>query len=118
MTQHTVIETGGKQYRVKAGDVILVESLGKEAGANVIFDKVLLIEQDGGIIAGSPMVAKASVHATVVENLRGDKVLIFKMRRRKKSRRTHGHRQSLTRLRIDSIDSGSAAPTTSPQGVA
>ncbi|MDM5147736.1 50S ribosomal protein L21 [Candidatus Persebacteraceae bacterium Df01] len=106
MTEHTTatFKTGGKQYRVKAGDTIIVESLSAVAGEAKAFDSVLLIEKNDGATVGSPFVSSASVQATVVEQFRGDKIRIFKMRRRKKSRRTQGHRQALTKLRIDSIN--------------
>ncbi len=104
MTECAVVATGGKQYRVKKGDVILVESLAAEEGASHVFSEVLLLEKDGGIVAGAPFVANTTVRATVLAQIRAPKIRVFKMRRRKKSRRTHGHRQYLSRVRIDNIE--------------
>lgn len=102
--ENAVLVTGGKQYRVKAGDTIVVELLDAEAGDNRVFEQVLLLEQDDGVKVGAPYLDKVSVKATVLENLRDNKVRAFKMRRRKKSRRTRGHRQYLSRVHIDSIE--------------
>ena len=101
--ENAILTTGGKQYRVKTGDTILVELLDAAAGDSRIFDKVLLLEQEHGVQVGAPYLDKVTVHATVMEHLRAPKVRVFKMRRRKKSRRTQGHRQHLSRVRIDSI---------------
>lgn len=106
--ENAVLITGGKQYRVKPGDTIVVERLDAEAGEARVFEQILLLEQDSGIRAGTPYLKDVSVRATVVEHFRADKVLIFKMRRRKKSRRTQGHRQYLSRVRIDGIDAAAA----------
>jgi large subunit ribosomal protein L21 len=97
-----VIQTGGKQYKVAKDDVIRVEKLAGEAGAEVVLDQVLLV----GDKIGAPVVAGASVTATVVAQARGEKVIIFKKRRRQNSRRKNGHRQDLTILRITDISAG------------
>jgi large subunit ribosomal protein L21 len=94
-----VIKTGGKQYRVAKDDVILVEKLDGEAGSSVTLDQVLMV----GDKIGSPVVDGASVTATVVEQTRGDKIIVFKKKRRQNYRRKNGHRQHLTVLRITDI---------------
>lgn len=98
---YAVIKTGGKQYRVKEGDVLEIEKLGAEKGQKVNFDQVFLIEDEGRVLVGTPVVENAVVRAEVVENFKGDKVLIFKKKRRKQYRRTKGHRQELTKVRIE-----------------
>ena len=95
-----VIRTGGKQYRVTPNAVLTVEKLEAEPGGTVTFDDVLAIGGEGGLTLGAPTVPGASVSATVLEQTRGDKVLILKKRRRKNSRRKQGHRQHQTVLRI------------------
>jgi len=100
---YAVIETGGKQYRVAAGDVIEVEKLPAEAGSQVEIDRVLMLAGDTGISLGTPIVPGARVVATITEHFRGPKIRIFKMKAKKRYRRRMGHRQSLTRLKIDSI---------------
>ncbi len=100
---YAVINTGGKQYRVKEGDVLDVEKLGVEQGGTVVFDRILLIEDEGKVLVGTPAVAGAAVKAEVVANFKGDKVLIFKKKRRKQYRRTKGHRQQLAKVRIVKI---------------
>jgi large subunit ribosomal protein L21 len=97
-----VIQTGGKQYKVASGDVIRVEKLAGEAGAEVVLDQVLMV----GEKVGAPVVAGASVKATVVAQARGEKIIVFKKRRRQNSRRKNGHRQDLTILRITDITAG------------
>ena len=98
-----VIRTGGKQYRVTPDAVLTVEKLDAEAGATVTFQDVLAVSTEAGLTIGAPLVAGATVTATVVEHNRGDKVLIFKKRRRQNSRRKNGHRQHQTVLRISAI---------------
>ena len=102
---YAVIKTGGKQYRVRPGDVLVVEKLDGEPGAKVAFDQVLMIGEGDNVNVGRPMVAGAAVKATVLAQGRGEKVKIFKMRRRKHYQKHQGHRQSYTELRIDSIAS-------------
>ena len=98
-----VIRTGGKQFRVAAGDTITVPKLADEAGATVTFDEILMLTREGGMEVGLPAVAGATVLGEVVEQTRGPKVIAFKKRRRKNSRRKRGHRQDLTVVRIGSI---------------
>lgn len=100
---YAVINTGGKQYRVKEGDVLDVEKLGIDEGGTVIFDRVLLIEDDGKVLIGTPAVPGAAVKGEVVSNFKADKVLIFKKKRRKQYRRTKGHRQQLAKVLIVKI---------------
>ena len=103
---YAVIKTGGKQYRVAAGDVIKVEKLDGEVGQTVDFDQVLMVGGDAapkGVVVGAPTVDGAVVSAEVLEQGKADKVLIFKKKRRQKYRRTRGHRQHQTVLRISDI---------------
>jgi large subunit ribosomal protein L21 len=95
-----VIRTGGKQYRVTPNAVLKVEKLDAEPGATITFTDVLAVGGAGGLTVGSPLVAGASVTATVIAQDRLDKVLIFKKRRRQNSRRKNGHRQHVTVLRV------------------
>ena len=101
---YAVIKTGGKQYRVQPGDVIVVEKLDGEAGANVSFGDVLMLGGDKGVTLGAPLIAGAAVAATLVETRKGEKIKIFKKTRRQGYRRTNGHRQMETVLRITGID--------------
>ena len=104
---YAVIRTGGKQYRVAKDDVIFVEKLAGEPGSSVTLDEVLMLGGEGQEPkAGVPLIAGASVTAKVLEHKLGDKVLIFKKRRRHNYRRKNGHRQPLTVLRIDAIRAG------------
>jgi large subunit ribosomal protein L21 len=100
---YAVIRTGGKQYRVTPDAVLTVEKLEAEPGATITFHDVLAIGTDAGLTLGAPTVPGARVTATVVEQSRGDKVLIFKKRRRQNSRRKNGHRQHQTVLKIAEI---------------
>ena len=100
---YAVIRSGGKQYRVTPGQTIRLEKVAGEVGAKVELADVLLVENDGNIQVGSPLVANAKIEATVVENDRAKKILVFKKRRKKQYRRTKGHRQDYTAVRIDSI---------------
>ena len=100
---YAVIKTGGKQYRVAADDILEVEKVAGDAGATVEFTEVLMVGGNGGAKVGAPTVAGAKVMAEVVEQGRGPKVIAFKKRRRKNSRRKRGHRQELTTVKITSI---------------
>jgi large subunit ribosomal protein L21 len=103
---YAIIRTGGKQYRVSAGDTLSVEKLDGQAGAELLLHEVLMVGEGSQVTLGSPLVSGASVKATVLAQGRGDKVRIFKMRRRKHYRKTQGHRQSFTSIRIDEITTG------------
>ncbi len=100
---YAVIKTGGKQYRVAADDILEVEKVAGDAGATVEFGEVLMIGGDAGAKIGAPFLSGAKVIAEVVEQGRGPKVIAFKKRRRKNSRRKRGHRQELTTVKITSI---------------
>ena len=103
---YAVIQTGGKQYRVEPGKTITVEKLVGEAGAQVVFDQVLLVSSgDGGsVTVGKPLVAGAKVTAEIVEQTRGDKLVVFKFRRRKNYVRRNGHRQDVTVVKVAAIN--------------
>ena len=100
---YAVIQTGGKQYRVKSGEQVKVELLAAEVGATVSFDRVLMLGEGDGVRVGAPLVDGATVKATVVARGRGEKIRIFKLRRRKHYAKTQGHRQGYTEVRIDEI---------------
>ena len=100
---YAVIKTGGKQYKVSPGEKLKVETLPQDIGAEVILDQVLMVGEGESVRLGQPIVAGAAVKATVVSHGRGDKVTIFKMRRRKHYQKHQGHRQNYTELKIDSI---------------
>lgn len=102
---YAVIETGSKQYRVSAGDILQVELLPVEAGKAVTFDRVLLVNNEGKVTAGAPTVPEATVEAEVVEHIRGEKTVAFKMKRRKGYHKKIGHRQELSVVRIKEIKS-------------
>ena len=106
---YAVIKTGGKQYKVIAGEKIKVEKLEAEVGGKVVIDKVLMISDETNTTIGAPLIAGATVSATVISQGRADKVMIFKFRRRKHYRKTQGHRQSFTEIQIGEILSAGAA---------
>jgi len=103
---YAIIKTGGKQYRVKSGEQVRVESLSADVGAAVSFDQVLAVGVGDAVRVGAPLVAGATVKATVLAHGRGDKVRIFKLRRRKHFQKSQGHRQNYTEVRIDDIVAG------------
>ena len=105
---YAVIKTGGKQYRVAKDEIIAVEKLAGEAGASLDLSEVLMLSDDKGTTIGSPLVEGASVSAEVVEQTRGDKIIVFKKKRRKNYRRKKGHQQDLTLLRITDINAPGA----------
>jgi len=99
---YAVIRSGGKQYRVTPGQTVRLEKMNGDAGAKVEFGDVLMIENGGAVQVGSAL-AKAKVEATILENRRAGKILVFKKKRKKQYRRTRGHRQDYTAVRIDKI---------------
>ncbi|MCX5514104.1 50S ribosomal protein L21, partial [Kaistia algarum] len=101
-----VIKTGGKQYRVAANDELKVELLTGEAGDTVTFDEVLLVGGEDGTTVGAPLVAGATVTGEIVDQMRTRKILVFKKRRRQNSKRSRGHRQHLTVVKITGISAG------------
>jgi len=103
-----IIKTGGKQYKVQVGDVLSVERLPAGAGRTALFDQVLLIADEKETLIGTPLIEKAVVRAGVLEDFKDKKVLVFKKKRRKQYRRTRGHRQELTRVKIMNIVSDAA----------
>lgn len=100
---YAVIRSGGKQYRVAPGQTIRLESLPGDVGAKIQLGDVLLVENEGNIQIGKPVVANAKIEATVIERDRAKKILIFKKKRKKQYRRTQGHRQDFTTVRIENI---------------
>ena len=103
---YAVIKSGGKQYRVESGAKLRIESLAADIGAAVSFDQVLLVGNGDSVKVGAPLISGALVKATVLGHGRGDKVKIFKLRRRKHFTKTQGHRQNYTEVRIDDIVQG------------
>ncbi len=104
-----IIKTGGKQYRVQEGDILDVEKLPAEPHQKFHFSQVLLIGSDEETLIGTPLVEKALVRAEVIENFKDEKIIVFKKKRRKQYRRTRGHRQELTRVKIERIIPDSTA---------
>lgn len=100
MEAYAVIETGGKQYRVGAGETLDVERLDGEAGASIALDRVLALSDGTSLTVGTPAVEDVAVTAEILEHLRGPKVISFKKKRRKGYKRKQGHRQELTRIKI------------------
>lgn len=101
---YAVIETGGKQYKVAEGDVINIEKLGLTAGESVTFDNVLLVAGDNGVQVGTPVLADATVTASVVLEGRGKKVIAYKYKAKKGYQKKKGHRQAFTRVKIENIN--------------
>ena len=115
---YAIIQSGGKQYRVTEGDLLDLEHLSGEVGQEVSFDEVLLVGGDDSVQVGQPKLQGAQVMGTIVEQGKGPKILVFKMKRRKMYRRKRGHRQLFTQVQIDKIALGAketktkeAAPT-------
>jgi large subunit ribosomal protein L21 len=100
---YAVIKTGGKQYRVIQGETLKIETVAGDVGSAIVLDKVLMIGNGDTLSVGKPLLAGASVSATIIANGRHDKVKIFKMRRRKHYQKHQGHRQNYTEIRIDGI---------------
>ncbi len=103
---YAVISTGGKQYKVSKGDIVEIEKLDVQEGDTVEFDSVLMISDDSDVKIGKPLLKGAKVSAKAVEQKKGKKIIIFKKKRRKQYRRTRGHRQLLTAVKIEDIISG------------
>ncbi|MBD2021257.1 50S ribosomal protein L21 [Leptolyngbya sp. FACHB-36] len=108
MTSYAIIETGGTQLRVEPGRFYDVNRVAADEDATVTLDKVLFVQNDGTVSVGQPLVDGATVDATVLRHLRGRKIIVYKMRPKKKTRKKQGHRQELTRLMINSISVGGA----------
>jgi len=104
-----IVDLAGKQYRVAEGQKVYVHRLEGEEGTTVTFDKVLMIDHDGKVNIGQPAINGASVTATILTHLKGDKVLVFKKKRRKGYQKLNGHRQYLSQIRIDNISEKAAA---------
>ena len=113
---YALVRTGGKQYRVAKDDTILVERIAADEGAEVILDDVVMLSDGDKVTIGTPRVEGAAVSATVVSQTRGPKIIIFRRKRRKNHRRTQGHRQDLTLLKINAIaeDGKSLKPKAAP----
>jgi large subunit ribosomal protein L21 len=97
---YAVVKTGGKQYRVTAGEKLKIEQIPAEVGSEIVLDQVLLVADGEAVTVGTPLVNGAQIKAKVVSQGRGEKVLIFKMRRRKHYRKSQGHRQNYTEIEI------------------
>ena len=101
---YAVIETGGKQYKVTEGDVVFIEKLNVEEGAEVTFDKVLMAGEGDAVKVGTPIVEGATVTAKAIKNGKSKKVVVFKMKRKKNERKKKGHRQPYTKVEITAIN--------------
>lgn len=101
---YAVIETGGKQYRVQEGDAIYIEKLGVDEGADVVFDKVIAVGKDDGLVPGTPYVDGAKVSAKVLKNGKARKIKIFKYKAKKNYHKRQGHRQLYTKVEIGKIE--------------
>ncbi|SBT03156.1 50S ribosomal protein L21 [Candidatus Accumulibacter aalborgensis] len=105
---YAVIKTGGKQYRVVSGEKLKIEQIPAEVGAEITLDQILMVGEGETVTVGTPIIAGATVRATVLSQGRHDKVRIFKMRRRKHYQKHQGHRQNYTEIRVDVIAGGAA----------
>ncbi len=101
---YAIIETGGKQYKVTEGDVVFIEKLNVEEGAEVTFDKVLMAGEGDAVKVGTPIVEGATVTAKAIKNGKSKKVVVFKMKRKKNERKKQGHRQPYTKVEITAIN--------------
>jgi large subunit ribosomal protein L21 len=100
---YAIVRAGGRQYRVEAGEVVRFQKMAAEVGATVSLPEVLLVSDEGGLKVGAPLLSGAEVSGTVVEQGRGEKIRVFKYKKRKHYRRTRGHRQAFTAVRIDTV---------------
>ncbi|MBK9254831.1 MAG: 50S ribosomal protein L21 [Saprospiraceae bacterium] len=98
-----IVNIAGQQFKVTEGQQLFVHQLEAAEGANVTFDQVLMVDNNGSIAVGTPVLSNAKVNATVLGNQKGDKVIVFKKKRRKGYQKMNGHRQSFTKIKIDSI---------------
>jgi large subunit ribosomal protein L21 len=105
---YAIVETGGKQYRVEPGTVLLVETLPGEVGSMVELKQVRLVQSDAGLVVGRPLITGARVNAEIMQQARTRSIMVFKKKRRKNYRRTKGHRQGFTQLRIRGIETASS----------
>ena len=111
---YAIIETGGKQIRVEAGRFYDIERLSAEENEKVTIDSVLLVQHNGEVNIGQPLVSGAKVEGTIMRHFRDRKVLVYKMKPKKKTRKKRGHRQEVTRLMIDSISLNGSTLTEAP----
>lgn len=100
---YAIVDIAGQQFKVEQGQEVYVHRLEGEKGTKMAFDKVMLIDNDGKTVVGTPVIEGAQVEGTIVEHLRGDKVFVFKKKRRKGFKRFNGHRQDLSLVKIESI---------------
>ena len=100
---YAIVDSGGKQYRVKEGDILKVEKLAGKVGDNVSFDKILMFSDDENVNIGTPLLEDVTVNGHIVEQGKAKKIIVFKYKRRKRYRRKQGHRQQFTAVKIDSI---------------
>ena len=112
---YAVVSTGGKQYRVEAGGTLVVERLTASPGDTVTFDRVLLVGDGDTVTVGTPLVDGVTVRGTILGEERGPKIVVFKFKQKVKYRRRTGHRQQLTRVRIDAIDAGRESKVEEPE---
>jgi large subunit ribosomal protein L21 len=101
---YAVVNTGGKQYKVQKGETLRIEKIPGEVGSRVTFDRVLMVADGEDVRVGQPLVEKAAVLASIVEQDKAKKIIVFKYKRRKRYRRKQGHRQPYTAIRIDGIE--------------
>ena len=112
---YAIVEIAGQQFKVAKDQQIFVHRLEGKEGDKLTFDKVLLTEENGKVTVGAPVISGSKVNATIVEHLKGDKVIVFKKKRRKGYRVKNGHRQYLTSIKIDSIGKAAAAKKAAPK---
>jgi large subunit ribosomal protein L21 len=101
---YAVVATGGKQYKVEPGEILRVEKISGDIGAEVAFDQVLMVKDNDTVRIGQPTVEGATVRGHIIEQDKNKKIIVFKFKRRKRYRRKHGHRQPYTAVKIDAID--------------
>jgi len=101
---YAVVSTGGKQYKVQQGETLRIEKIAGEVGSRVTFDRVLMVADGENVRVGQPVLEQAAVQASIIEQDKAKKILVFKYKRRKRYRRKNGHRQPFTAIRIDGIE--------------